>query len=127
MSEKLVLGWELSDDKKMVRMEAKGNTYELDFDLVEEIIDVLGACRYEMDPPSVAKRPMQDLRAMADPNWAVDTDAMGGGAILSIRDMRFGWLHYTIPPEKTKALAADLVKCGDGSALGPPPPRRRMN
>lgn len=125
MDEKLVLDWELSDDKKTVKMEAKGILFEFDFDLVEEIIEVLGACRYQMDPPVTAERPTEELRGLPDPIWSVGSDALHDKVLLSIRDLRFGWLNYLFTPENADALAAEIGRYAHGTK--PPPPRDKMN
>jgi hypothetical protein len=43
-----------------------------------------------------------------DPNWATEPAVINQGfhTILHIRDPRFGWLHYALPRDEARNLAA---------------------
>src|SRR5260370_37552977 len=70
--------------------------------------------------PEVKKiyRSGQAVKAIPDPLWMTEPDANEGNTLLHIRDPRYGWLHYMIPREDARKLAAYIQ-----NQVDPPRPR----
>lgn len=106
--------WKLSDDLKTVTITFPTTptvVLELDAAGVEDILKNLGEFRANMSPtipPTFALG--QPVRAVPNPRWATEPDAMMGDSLLHLRDPRFGWLHYQIPRAEAGKLAGYLQK-----------------
>ena len=121
--------WKLEDDYKTVTVTFP--TYppvalQLDAAGVEDLLSNLGKFRGAMKPEIAPKFAMgQKVSAIPDPVWVTEPDAMHGHSLLHLRDPRFGWLHYLLPPHEAQKLGQLLQT----QAASPPqaPPRDKTN
>lgn len=121
----LKLHWELGEDRQTAALTLPANppvTIKMNVVAVEEMMKILGNLRSAMLPEiPTALTPGQTVRAIKNPAWVTEPDAMIGDPILHVRDPRFGWLHYLIPRRHARKLGSLLQRQADaGSGLHPP-------
>lgn len=93
---------------------------EIDLAEVEAMIEALGAYRAAMVPRVEDNWPVgQGCAAIVDPKWITEPEVMHGESLLHLRDPRFGWLHYRLPPREALALAT-LLRVQAQTAPEPP-------
>jgi hypothetical protein len=106
--------WKLEDDNQTVTVTFPTDppvALQLDADRVDEILRNLGEFRARMKPEFASKHALgQKVGAIADPAWATEPDLMRGHSLLHLRDPRYGWLHYLLPPHEAAKLATFLNK-----------------
>src|SRR5687768_14456056 len=107
--------WHLEDDRKGVRVtiptEPVPCTGLFETARVEFLLRKLGEFRALMIPEVPRTFAMgQKVEAVADPAWVTEPDAMLGHSLLHIREPRFGWLHFVLPPHEAKKLAEYLLR-----------------
>jgi hypothetical protein len=105
--------WKLEDDHRSVRV-----TFPTDPPVVlrfgiagiEEILKNLGAYREVMKPEVPRKFATgQNVQAVPNPIWKIETDPERGDSVLHIRDPRYGWLHYVLPRAEASKLGGFLT------------------
>jgi len=104
--------WKLDSGNKTVTATFPTNpptTLTLSTTDVDAVLKNLGSLRGDMQPevPDEAS-PDQGEEPIADPAWEVLPPESGDGAILGLRDPRFGWLHYAIPKEEAQKMGGFL-------------------
>jgi hypothetical protein len=102
--------WKLEDNQRHVTVTFPTTppvALQLDVAGIEDILKNLGDFRSVMWP-EVTKiyRLGQMVKAIPNPIWATEPDAIEGNTLLHIRDPRYGWLHYMLPREEARKLAA---------------------
>ena len=103
--------WKLDDDFKTVTVMFPAEppvSVKLDVGGVEEILSKLAEFRAHMKPgmaPDFARG--QQVLAEQNLQWVAEADA-NGDTLLHIRDSGFGWLHFVVPKEEARRLAAAL-------------------
>lgn len=106
--------WKLEEDGKNVTVTFPTDppvALRLDADGVDDILRNLGEFRARMKPEFPPKHALgQKVGAIADPAWATEPDLMRGHSLLHLRDPRYGWLHYLLPPHEATKLATFLNK-----------------
>lgn len=104
--------WKLEDDRKHVTLTFPTTppvSWRLDVSAVEHILRNLGEFRAQMTPEIAAHYAMgQRVAALPDPAWVTEPDLMFGHSLLHLRDPRYGWLHYLLPPPEAQKLASYL-------------------
>ena len=99
--------WKLEGDYKSVTVTFPTDppvVLKLDVADVEDMLRNLGEFRAAMKPEVPRVRPTGMVPARPDPIWWSEPDAMQGHSLLHIRDDRYGWLHYLLPPNEAKKL-----------------------
>lgn len=106
--------WKLEDDYKTVTVTFPTDppvALQFDTNGVDEILRNLGEFRARMKPDIAPKFALgQKVGAIGDPVWATEPDLMRGHSLLHLRDPRYGWLHYLLPPHEAAKLATFLNK-----------------
>lgn len=106
--------WKLEDDLKTVTVTFPSNppvAIQISVSELELMLENLGEFRALMQPEIPRSWPMgQKFEAVSDPMWVTEPEMMQGNSVVHIRDPRYGWLHYMIPREEAKKLAAYLQK-----------------
>jgi hypothetical protein len=110
LSQSVGPNWKLEDNQRHVTVTFPTTppvALQLDVGGIEDILTHLGDFRSVMWP-EVTKiyRSGQPVKAIPDPLWMTEPDANEGNTLLHIRDPRYGWLHYMIPREEARKLAA---------------------
>jgi hypothetical protein len=108
------VNWNLDDDHRHVVVTFQTTpptSLKMDIGEVEGVIAGLGGLRADMWPQvSKAYRLGQGIidDPVVDPNWGTEPAEINQGfhTILHIRDPRFGWLHYALPRDEARNLAA---------------------
>lgn len=77
---------------------------------LDELVRELGKVRQDLQPAVQAERPNGDLHCMGDPAYKIETQVNTGLTVFSIRDPRYGWLHYAISPLERLRIAEILVQ-----------------
>jgi hypothetical protein len=114
------ISWKLEADKKTITLRLPDHpdiALPLDAAAVDALLAGVGELRRAMEPahPAAYERKIQ-LKALADPAWVVEQEAMLGNPVLHVRDQGFGWLHYMIPKVEARKLAALLLEQADAPA-----------
>ncbi len=119
--------WKIDDDRKTVTVTFPTTppvALKLGVTGVEDILARLGDFRATMAPEVAHTFAMgQKVEALPDPAWVVEPELMAGDTLLHMRDSRYGWLHYLIPRDEARKLAALLIAQADA----PPAPRDKPN
>ncbi len=106
------LNWKLEDDLKTVTVTFPTNppvALQLDAAGVDDLLLHLGEFRASMMPEfGRVFATGQKVGAVPDPVWATEPDMMQGHSLLHLRDPRFGWLHYLLPPHEAEKLGRIL-------------------
>ena len=89
---------------------------------VEELLKNLGEFRGRMSPPVALEYDVAapTVQAIPAPAWYSFPETMLGQSVIAMRDPRFGWLHYLLPKEHAKKLAAILNVQADSPIAKPP-------
>jgi hypothetical protein len=78
---------------------------------IDSLLENLGKFRSLMEPPvPINYVPAATVQAIPDPAWYSYPEAMVGNSVISVRDPRFGWLHYVLARENAKKLGELLVR-----------------
>lgn len=100
--------WKLEEDLKHVSVTFPTDPpvrIQLDVAAVDDILKNLGAFRAAMQPEVPKSITLgQKVEAIPDPIWMCEPDLMHGHSLIHLRDPRFGWLHYLLPPHEAKKL-----------------------
>jgi hypothetical protein len=85
---------------------------------VEAVLSKLGIMRGNMVPEVAATwRPGQLTKNVyRNPAWSIETDVLTGDAVLHLRDLRFGWLHYIFTRNEARKLGQALLAIADAPA-----------
>lgn len=121
--------WKLEDDYKTVTVTFPTEppiALKLDAAAVDDLLRNLGVFRGAMKPEIPRAFALgQKVAAVPDPNWVTEPDALHGHSLLHLRDPRYGWLHYLLPPHEAQKLAQLLHAQADN--LPQPPSRDKAN
>ncbi|PQO23290.1 hypothetical protein C2I36_08520 [Rhodobacteraceae bacterium WD3A24] len=104
---------EIVEGKIRLRCEQIGDgEILLDAYTAKRLVHGIGSLRAQIEPePSrelgLGKRTENTL---PDPQWYAEPERMEGHALLHLRDIRFGWLHYLMPKESAGKLGVLLQK-----------------
>jgi hypothetical protein len=105
---------DLSDDRKTLTITAPTKpvlAIRLPTEQLDDLIKNLGEQRARMRPPVTARTAGgQTARAMLSPAWSVRSEPLLQQPLLQIRDVRFGWLHYSIPIAEARKLSDALLR-----------------
>ena len=118
------LSFILSDDRKWVTISFPTDPpvhLKIEAEEVVMMIERLGFYRAQMPDAVPGEWPTTALRgACVDPRWITGRDTVSGDTLVQLRDARFGWLAFVLPPKEAKALGEALVAIGApaGSADG---------
>ena len=118
--------WKLEDGYKTVTVTFPSDppvALRLDVGAVEEILRNLGQFRDQMKPAVAPTFAMgQKVGAVPDPAWVTEADLLRGHSLLHLRDPRYGWLHYLLPPHEAQKLGELLQKQAElaGAQQAPP-------
>lgn len=116
------MDWKLGDDLKTVTVSFPTTppiALKLNLADVEDILRNLGEFRAVMKPEIPKSYAMgQTVRALPNPAWVTEPDALAGDSLLHLRDPRYGWLHYLIPREEARNLARYLQTQVDSPSPG---------
>jgi hypothetical protein len=113
--------WTLDADKQNVVAKIGSEVLVLPLAAVEGIVQGLGDYRAEMTPEVEASWAFgQTVAAIPDPGWVIEPETFLGGVFLHVRDPRFGWLHYVLPPQAAKTIGETLIKAAE---VAPPAPQ----
>ena len=114
--------WSLEEDKETVVAQVGAETLTLSTAGVENVIQGLGNYRADMKPEVRPDWPFgQTVTAIPDPGWAIEPETFLGGVLLHVRDPRFGWLHYVLPPQAAKTIGDTLMKAAEQAPPAPEP------
>ena len=80
----------------------------LDADSIEALIDALGRKRSLMLPKVPPDFDGGELLSPENPRWRVSSRETGRGALLLLRDPRYGWISYAFDRESLQELIAGL-------------------
>jgi hypothetical protein len=102
--------WKLEDNQRHVTITFPTTppaALQLDVAGIEDILTHLGDFRSVMWPEVTKIPPRRGdvVKAIPAPIWWTEPTAQGD-TMLHIRDPRYGWLHYMIPREEARKLAA---------------------
>lgn len=115
--------WKLDDDKKHVTVEFPTSppvALRIDVAMVEDMLRNLGEFRAQMEPAVPAQFAMgQKVGAVPDPVWVSEPDLLQGHSLIHLRDPRYGWMHYLLPPHEAAKLATFLSKQAELAAQQP--------
>lgn len=108
------VNWNLDDDHRHVVVTFQTTpptSLNMDIGEVEGVIAGLGLLRADMWPQvSKVYKLGQGIidDPVIDPSWGTEPAVINQGfhTILHIRDPRFGWLHYALPRDEARNLAA---------------------
>ena len=121
--------WKLEDDLETVTISFPSNppvALKYKHPEVAEMLQNLGEFRAMMKPEVPHKFAMgQKVLAIPDPAWVTEPDIMLGASLIHLRDPRFGWLHYLLPPHEARKLGEFLIKQAD--TVPPVPPDSAKN
>lgn len=121
--------WTLDDDLKTVTISFPSNppvALKLDATAVDDILRNLGEFRAMMVPEVSRDRSLADkFEAIPDPMWTLSVEALQNLPVLHLRDPRYGWLRYLLPPQEAKHIAELLLK--QIAELPPTPPKGKAN
>jgi hypothetical protein len=114
--------WALSADRKTLTIAFPTTprvALQLDAAQVDDLLRNVGLYRGAMTPEVEPRTWLRGQRATAVPNpaWTSEPDALLGHSLLHMRDPRYGWLHYLLPPSEAAKLAGFLK----AQAETPPP------
>ena len=85
---------------------APGIAIKLRASEVDELLARVGYYRSVMDPDIAADCvPEKDSSAVSNPGWHAEVDNLSDEVRFSLRDPRFGWLHYVLPKGEAEKLA----------------------
>ena len=115
--------WELDEEQGIVTVTFPTDppvALRLDAALVDEMIRNLGAYRARMEPePSEDWKRGAEFEGITDPCWFAAPARLTGGSLLHVRDPRYGWLHYALPPESARKLGVLLITQADATPSEP--------
>lgn len=115
--------WKLHDDLKTVTITFPTKpvvVLKIDTAELEKMLQALGQFRAMMQPEIEKRWPLGSMsQAIPDPAWATEPDQMYGASLLHLRDPRYGWLHYLLPPHEARKLGELLIAQADIPPPGP--------
>ena len=88
---------------------AKPLDLKMDTQAVESLLTNFGECRRNMRPPVPRDFPPMMVQAHSDPSWLAQSQALTGLPVLSLRDPRYGWLHYSFQKAQARKLGEALI------------------
>ena len=114
------LSFTLSEDRKWVTISFPTEPpvhLQIDVEEVVMMIERLGYFRAQMPDGRPSEWPNTTLRgAGVDPRWVTGRDTVSGDTLLQMRDARYGWLAYLLPPKEAQALGEALIANGAPAA-----------
>ena len=76
---------------------------------VDKMLASIGDYRSVMEPEVAADvSPKESTSVVMNPKWHTELDRDSGKIRLTVRDPRFGWLHYELPNGEAQKLADHL-------------------
>ena len=117
--------WTLSDDRTTLTIAFPSNppvALVLSAAQADELLRNVALYRGGMVPQVTPMEWPRGQRAQAvpDPAWTCEPDALQGHSLLHLRDPRYGWLHYLLPPHEAAKLAGFLKVQAEAPPPGPP-------
>ncbi len=121
--------WKLEDDLETVTITIPSSppvVVKYKLAEIEDTLKNLGEFRAMMTPEVSHQFPMgQKVMALQNPAWVTEPDIMLGASLIHLRDPRFGWLHYLLPPDEARKLGGLLIAQAD--TVPPVPPDNKKN
>lgn len=85
--------------------------FKMTANAVDSFLKRLGDYRMQMEPTvAQALEPGSPAIAINDPIWMTELDLLRGQSLVNIRDPRFGWLHFLVPPDEAESLGNLLLR-----------------
>lgn len=117
--------WKLEDDLKRLTVTFPTQppvALQLDAAGVDDLLRNLGEMRAYMKPAHPEKQALgQKVGAIPDPAWAIEPDLLLRHSLLHLRDPRYGWLHFLLPPNEAEKLGQVLQTHAQSQPPVPPP------